>query len=312
MLLAFSVSIYAAGFTWYSQTDARWKQNGLGSGKTSIGKSGCVLSCISMLLNGEASNPRVTPDQLNNWLRKNGGYAGGNLMRWQVPAEIDGNGLGLELQSQIDKANDWRYLGQELDKGNKVVVKVAGRRSHWVLVVKRDGPENSPASYKVLDPGTKEYQQRTLAYWGGFKAARSYSGNWLDEDAFDLTSLIHVEPVDEGEEFLYALSGRPVPANVYVTLENKLDVDISGYFILGLFDPSDRLVGTVSWDYVNIPAADSADLLYEMPDVSPLNTDGYDLRIIYSKYFSALPSQHEAVVLPSPGMLNNTSIPQPH
>jgi hypothetical protein len=150
------INVYASDFNWFSQNDSRWKSERLGRG-SSIGRSGCVVSCLSMLLNAEASNPYITPDKLNDWLRKNGGYAG-NDMRWQIPGEIDGSGLGLELVAQSTKYNDWSFLSSELEKGNKVIVKVAGRRSHWVLVIKQDGPSDKASSYLVNDPGMTKYE----------------------------------------------------------------------------------------------------------------------------------------------------------
>lgn len=296
----------AAVFPWFSQGDSRWKGNTLGNSGSSIGQSGCVLSCLSMLLNAEASNPRITPADLNSWLRRNGGFAG-NLMRWQVPGEIDGNGPGLELISQINKSNDWDYLSSELDKGHKVIVKVSGRRSHWVLVVAKDGPADKASSYIVNDPGTNSYQQRTLAYFGGFKAARSYAGNWLDEEAFDLASQINVVPIPQDEAFLYELGKLPLPADVFVTLHNNLEVGITGYFMLGLFDADGDLVNTVDYEYASVGPQQSLDLIYEMGDINPINEQGCDLRIIYSKYFSAVPSLHETLPLPSPGLNNNTN-----
>lgn len=305
--VALSGWLSAVSFTWFSQGDTRWKSNTLGNGGSSIGNSGCVLSCLSMLLNAEASNPRITPSDLNSWLRKNGGYAG-NLMRWQVPGEIDGNGPGLELVSQINKSNDWDYLSSELAKGHKVIVKVSGRRSHWVLVVAQDGPYNKASSYIVNDPGTDSYQYRTLAHFGGFKAARSYSGNWLDEEAFDLGTMINVVPVPNEEAFIYELSDLPIPADVFVTLQNKLEVGISGYFMLGLFDPDGRLLRTVDYDYASVGPQENLDLIYEMADIKPINEEGCDLKIIYSKYFSTVPSLHESLPLPSPGLNNHTNL----
>ncbi len=296
----------AVPFTWYSQGDSRWDKTRLGYGRDSIGNSGCVLSCLSMLLNAEASNPRVTPDRLNDWLRKNGGYAG-NLMRWQVPGQIDGSGPGLELVSQIDKGNDWKYLSEELDKGHKVIVKVSGRSSHWVLVVDRDGPFDQASSYIINDPGTDYYVQRTLAYFGGFKAARSYSGNWLDEQAFDLGSQINIVPISTDEIFLYELSKLPIPADVFVTLENKLQVGITGYFLLGLFDQNNNFVRTIDYEYASLGPNENLDLIYEMADITPLNEQGCDLRIIYSKHFSDVPSLNEALALPSKGLANSTN-----
>ncbi len=300
------VSMQAVSFPWFSQGDSRWDKTRLGNGGSSIGSSGCVLSCLSMLLNAEASNPRMTPDQLNDWLRRNGGFAG-NLMRWQVPGQIDGSGWGLELVSQINRVNDWTYLSGELEKGHKVIVKVNGRRSHWVLVVKQDGPFKQASSYIVNDPGTDEYVTRTLAHWGGFKAARSYSGNWLDEQAFDLASQINVMPISTDEIFLYELGKLPIPANVFVTLENKLKVGIAGYFLLGLFDHQDNLLRTIDYEYAALGPEETIDLIYEMADITPLNQEGCDLRIIYSKYFSTMPSLNESLALPSSGVANHTN-----
>jgi hypothetical protein len=304
-ILAITITlIQATGFSWFSQSDARWKSNRLGGG-TSIGKSGCVVSCLSMLLNAEASNPYMTPGKLNDWLRKNGGYSGNN-MRWQIPGLIDGDGLGMELEGQSTRYNDWNFLEDELTKGNKVIVKVAGRRSHWVLVVRRDGPKDKASSYLVNDPGMTEYEERTLAYWGGFRSARSYSGNWLDEQAFNLNSEINVVPIAAEEGFLYDIYELPLPADVFVTLQNNLNVEIQGFFILGLFDAEENLVYTVDAEYAQIDAAGEIDLLYEMSDYSPLEKGENTLKIIYSKYFSDMPSRYDTLNLEPIGIRNLT------
>jgi hypothetical protein len=306
IILSFCLPVFAGSFNWFSQNDARWKQERLGSSRSSIGKSGCVLSCLSMLLNAEATNQHMTPDRLNEWLRKNGGYAGNN-MRWQIPGEIDGIGLGLELVAQSVKRNDWDFLSSQLDAGNKVIVKVAGRRSHWVLVIKREGPADKPASYFVNDPGMNKYEERTLAYFGGFKSARAYSGNWLDEQAFDLESEIFVVPVQSDELFLYDIQELPHPADVFVTLKNKLPVEISGYFILGLFDQDGSFLRTVDYEYAALEASGNLDLLYELPDLKPLNQENQCLKIVYSKYFSSMPSMTESIELIDKGIRNYTN-----
>ncbi|MFA7543902.1 MAG: hypothetical protein WCY84_05955 [Candidatus Cloacimonadaceae bacterium] len=304
VVIIINMTLFAADFTWFSQNDSRWKQSRLGGG-SSIGKSGCVVSCLSMLLNAEATNPYVTPDKLNSWLRSNGGYSENN-MRWQIPGLIDGDGLGMELVAQSTRSNDWNFLSSQIESGNKVIVKVAGRRSHWVLVVKQDGPANKAASYLVNDPGMKEYEERRLSYWGGFRSARSYSGNWLDEQSFNLNSEIHVVPVNDDESFLYSCMDLPAPADVYVSLENKLDVPIQGFFILGLFDAEDRLISSVDYEYTEVEANGTVDLLYEMPDICPLEEEGNTLKIVYSKYFSTMPSSNDTINLNPTGIRNLT------
>jgi len=249
-----------------------------------------------MLLNAEASNPHMTPAQLNAWLKKNGGYAGNN-MRWQIPGMIDGLGFGLELEAQSTKSNDWEFLSSELAKGHKVIVKVRGRNSHWVLIVKQDGPSDRSSSYHVNDPGLEKYEPRTLAYWNGFRSARSYSGNWLDEESFSLESDITIVPVSEDEYFLYDLYKIAHPADVYVTMTNNLPVEVKGYFLLGLFDEEVGLIEVLDFEYRKIEASGNDDLLFEIEDVGKLYEPGRHLKIIYSKYFTDIPSEYDTINL---------------
>ncbi len=307
IMISLVVSLSATGFSWFSQNDSRWNSERLGSSRSTIGSSGCVLSCLAMLLNTEATNSRMTPDRLNDWLSRNGGFAG-NLMRWQIAGEIDGPGNGLELVSQSARRNDWDYLSQELDKGNKVIVKVANRRSHWVLVVARRGPANSASSYIVNDPGMSSYQERTLAYFGGFKAARSYSGNWLDEDAFQMDSEIFVQPVNSDEFFLYDLSDIPTPTDVYVTLSNKLAVPVTGFFMLVLFDENGNYIRTIDHEYATVDATGSQDLIYQLPDINEISRNNKTLRVVYSKYFSDMPSVYDTLQPANQRIQNNSSL----
>ena len=90
----YSQVIDELNFSWYSQADERWKYENLGYSRyNTIGKSGCVLTCLSMLFNSEASSPQVTPEELNAWLIKNNGYALSD-MRWEVVVRFDGDNTG--------------------------------------------------------------------------------------------------------------------------------------------------------------------------------------------------------------------------
>ncbi len=297
LLLLMLTKIFAAEFNWFSQRDERWKKNRLGQArKSTIGSSGCVLSCLSMLLNAEATNPRMTPDELNDWLRKNGGFSGAK-MRWQIPGQIDGSGNGLELVAQSTRMNDWTFLSEQMKKGNKVIVKVRGRRSHWVLVTKQTGPYNKASSYQINDPGTSTYKERTLAFFGGFKSARSYSGFWLDEETFSMDSEIQVVPVETDELFLYDLNKKTYPADVYVQIKNSLPVQVTGYFILGLFDKDDGFLNTVDFEYATVDSCGHVDLMYEMEDITEILENKAQVKIIYSKYFSQMPSRFDTLPL---------------
>ncbi len=315
LALTLFTQLVSVDFPWYSQGDERWKKDQLGkSRRSTIGRSGCVLSCLSMLLNAEATNPQITPGELNTWLKQNGGYSGTN-MRWQIPGQMDGSGNGLELVVQDHKANNWKFLSEQLGKGNKVIVKVKGRRSHWVLVTKQNGPYNDASSYQINDPGMESYKERTLAHFGGFKAARSYSGNWLDEDAFSMDSDIQIVPVQSDEYLFYDLVNSPHPADVYVTIKNNLPVMIAGYFILGMFDKDNNFMRTVDYQYVTIDSSQTFDLMYEMDDIAEISQDDCTVNIIYSKYFSNMPSLSDTLPLTknkeNDPVINNSSLDEP-
>jgi hypothetical protein len=235
-----------------------------------------------MLVNAEATAPATTPDKLNDWLSHNNGFAGAD-MRWEVLPGIDGLLSGVEYAGQHNVRNDWEYLSNELAKGNKVLVKVGYGRGHWVLVIKQDGPYDNPSSYVVNDPGTSQYRDKTLAYWGGFHAARSYSGNWIDATTLKMESNIKVSPVSKSESFLYNLIHLDHPADVYVTVKNNLAVPVTGYFLLALYDDAGNFLKVADPDFSSVPKGESNDFIYSIENMQEITKNHYELRLVFSK-----------------------------
>ncbi len=66
-----------------NQRDPRWAKIPLGyTTNTSIGSHGCTITCLAMLAG-------VTPDYVNERLKKVGGYANGNLVIWtKIPQAL--------------------------------------------------------------------------------------------------------------------------------------------------------------------------------------------------------------------------------
>lgn len=58
-----------------SQRDPRWKDIKLGTGSTTIGQEGCLVTCLAMLAG-------TTPDVVNEELLGVGGYVSKNLVNW--------------------------------------------------------------------------------------------------------------------------------------------------------------------------------------------------------------------------------------
>lgn len=136
-----------------AQGDARWGGDKLGTSNTTISGYGCLITCVTMMLNhlGWAE----TPGTLNVKLRDNGGYHNGNLFVW---------GSLSALYPGVKFA--YRYSGSATDKinaslaaGMPVIVHVDYNPStpaideHWVLVVGRQGDDyiiNDPKDGKQL------------------------------------------------------------------------------------------------------------------------------------------------------------------
>ncbi len=118
-----------------SQLDDRWQNERLGTSYTTIGQYGCLLTCVAMLLNFYGHD--TDPKRLNDALKVNNGFAGGNLLVWDAVKSV---------YPDVLFAN--RYYGNRLDKldenlalGNPAIVKVDGDPKtyliddHWVLVI---------------------------------------------------------------------------------------------------------------------------------------------------------------------------------
>jgi hypothetical protein len=273
-------------FNWYSQSDPDWKDSRLGYSKSiSIAKSGCVLSCIAMLMNAEAGTGEVTPKTLNTWLKKNHGFIGADMIM-EVPPKFDGILEGLEFEARSWERNDWRFLAEQLAIGNKVVVKVGKGKGHWVLVTERDGQLYKPAAYKVNDPALKSYHKRSLAYWGSFRSAVSYSGRWIDDTTVFLTDKISLMTVAKQESFIYQLLDETNFGNASINVYNSLNVPIIGYFILVRLSSTGEPLEVLDYSKSTITPKENTDILFQFTgfDEALINYD--DLAVIFSKGYT--------------------------
>ncbi len=290
-------------FSWYSQADERWKFDNLGYSRyNTIGRSGCVLTCLSMLFNSEASNPLVTPEELNAWLIKNNGYAHAD-MRWEVVDNFDGENKGVELVGRSDKRNQWAFLAENIEKGNKVITKVGSGRGHWVLIIGKNGPDNKASSYEVNDPGLPVYKKRTLAHWGGFRAARAFSGDWVTRDQLKLDQQIKILEADSLDTFMYNLYNVNNPADLYVGIDNSLNVPISGYFSIGLYSSDNQFISTIGFPmFLTIKENEKKEVLFPIEGINQLLTSSYQLKLIFAKSLDQEGKPQNALVLNPQGI----------
>lgn len=134
-----------------SQNDAQWKNDRLGFGGTgdTIGKFGCALTSVAMLLSGHGY--AETPATLNKKLQNKQGFQS-SLIRWGVVCQVHPE---VSLKQVVDCRNGDAPLAQidaALAAGQPVVVLVDNDRDpdldwHYVLLYARKGND-----YLMLDP----------------------------------------------------------------------------------------------------------------------------------------------------------------
>ena len=90
----------------------------MGNSGTTICKGGSLMTCVSMVIDGE------TPHKLNQWLKEHGGYVQGDVFVWTSVAPF-----GLSYLGQIVNHVDMR---SHLDKGHIVILNIHNS-DHWVL-----------------------------------------------------------------------------------------------------------------------------------------------------------------------------------
>ncbi|CAD8190908.1 unnamed protein product [Paramecium pentaurelia] len=119
----------ARQYTLYKQCDSAWANDQLGTSANTICRAGCLISSIAMMLHtySVVTDGTTTPKIMNAWLRKNGGYASGDLFVW----------AGLNQSS-------WFY---KFDAGLHVILNV-NNCGHYVLMTSYSGD-----TFNVNDPG---------------------------------------------------------------------------------------------------------------------------------------------------------------
>jgi hypothetical protein len=141
-------NVARADWTFYSQRDANWKGDTLGTcnGDT-IGTQGCAMTAMSMGLRHSGAN--VDPRGLNNWLRNQSGYSQGCLIIWSAAANYPGSGLVWGGTGTLSSAS---ALKNALDT-NKLVIAMSKRfASHFGVIRGYDGSGGNWSDFYYWDP----------------------------------------------------------------------------------------------------------------------------------------------------------------
>jgi hypothetical protein len=144
----------ADGTPIFKQGDGEWGRTRLGKGGSTIGRSGCAMTCVAMALS-KLTGETITPKALDAWLDKNRGYSG-DALDWSRAGKM-------KDVSVTQKPWSLSSLDAQLDAGRPVIVGVdykkgsnggAGGTDHWVLVTAKTTGADGKTQYLANDPGT--------------------------------------------------------------------------------------------------------------------------------------------------------------
>ena len=131
------------------QNDEKWKNTKLGNSSETIGSWGCLLTSVTMVLNGIGYNE--TPDTVNDKMKRAGGFQGALFMPSVVPY-VWANCVYRDMQPCESSLPPIAQIDAAVAAGKPVILQVdwskqAGTQTHFVLVKEKKGND-----YILYDP----------------------------------------------------------------------------------------------------------------------------------------------------------------
>jgi uncharacterized protein YgiM (DUF1202 family) len=200
------------------QNDEQWKSTPLGNSSETIGGWGCLLTSVTMLLNGIGYNE--TPVTVNEKMKKAGGFQGAFFIPSVLPY-VWGNCAYADMQSCETTPAPIRDIDAAVAAGKPVILQVdwnkqVGIQTHFVLVKEKKGDD-----YVIYDPykysgdsSDKEVLLTTRYKYNGAKLASEISAVlWFNNYGVNLPEPPKVEKV-------------PLPAERYVVYGMEDDLSL--------------------------------------------------------------------------------------
>jgi len=142
----------------FSQKDTRWKLKKVGTGTLTFGSVGCAVCCVADLLNYYGYN--VFPDQLNDALVANQGFADQNLIKWDVVSKIYPN---VKWEKRVDEKNRYDIIDEYLKAKKPIIACIDYNAStpaldqHFIVFKEKDSQGNYLIHDPMCNPGDGAY-----------------------------------------------------------------------------------------------------------------------------------------------------------
>ena len=219
------------------QNDERWKNIRLGNSSETIGGWGCLLTSVTMLLNGLGYSE--TPETVNEKMKRAGGFDRALFIPSVVPYIWQGC-VYRDMQSCESYSAPIAQIDAAISAGKPVILQVdwnkqAGVQTHFVLVKEKRGND-----YVIYDP--YQYSGDSPAKDVLLTTRYKYNGARLETEIsavlwFDVVASPSVEPPE--------VKKVPVPAEKYVLYAQEDDLalraepSLNGYLLKRLLKNTD-------------------------------------------------------------------------
>lgn len=205
------------------QNDSRWAGNILGGGPPTIKDWGCLLTSMTMVVNGYGHNE--TPATLNDKMKTVGGFSGAAVLPFKLPALFPDIAY-LSLDEYVTTPAPMTRIDAALSASKPVIIRVdwspnPGLQDHWVLLCAKDGSDYlmfDPYQYSGDVPNGKSHLVQRYHYSGTTPAEVITGVLWLDKSGASPASTS--QPAPATTTTTTTAAKVPVPANavkVYVT-----------------------------------------------------------------------------------------------
>jgi len=170
-----------------SQQDPRWKGKNLGQEQITIGKFGCLLTCMAMVANRYGADE--TPASLNDKMLAAGGFMGALLIPSVMPRAVPQVRF-VKYIPCADQPAPMAEIDATLVAGKPLIVEVdyspaAGLQNHWVVIYEKKGEDYLIRDPWPYPPETKEVSLTQRYGFAGSPAEVIQAAIWYDGTTVD-------------------------------------------------------------------------------------------------------------------------------